>query len=175
MLAGCGGMISKVDTNTLVIGKDEIEDIAVEDYSDLDVSKEALETYINEQISKFQAAGSGTVTMEDVKLRDGIAKLSMTYDSIDTYNAFNGTEYEMMPASEWKYDKELLDKLSAIDGKSLDEKEAEALMSDEENQVLIVPVDTDVLIKGSILAFCGGTYKEENTLHATEGAVIIFR
>lgn len=174
-LTGCGSMIAKVDTNTLIINQEGIEDISVEDYSGLDVSETDLENYINEQIGKYQAGGSGTVALGKLKFKDGIAKLSMQYDSIDTYNAFNGTEYSLIPASDWSYEDNQIKTLTNAKGEDLDAETAKALLSDSENRVLIVPTATDVVIDGSILAFCGASGSEGQTLHADEGAVIIFK
>lgn len=175
LLTGCGGRIAKVDTNTLIVDKEGIEDISVEDYSGLDVSGDDLKAYINEQIGKYQAGGSGTVTIEKLKLKDGIAKLSMRYDSIETYNAFNGTQYSLIPVSDWSYEDNQIKTLTNAEGESLDTETAKTLLSDSENRVLIVPAATDVWIDGNILAYCGASGIEGQTLHADEGAVIIFK
>lgn len=174
-LTGCGSMIAKVDTNTLIIDKEGIEDISVEDYSGLDVTETDLENYINEQIGKYQAGGSGTVSIEKLKFKDGIVRLSMRYDSMETYNAFNGTEYSLIPASDWSYEDNEIKALTNAEGQNLDTETAKAMLSDSENRVLIVPAATDVWIDGSILAVCGASGKEGQTLHADEGAVIIFK
>lgn len=171
-LTACGSVVSKYDTNTLVISKNGIQDISIEDYSGIDVTKEDLQSYIEEQISAYQT--SGAVVLDELTLSDQIARLALTYDSIDTYNAVNGTEYTLISAKDWEYkSKDVKSMVSLSDG-ALEEAEVKALLT-EEAKVLVLTGKTDVVISGTILAYTGAEYVDDSTLHADDGTIIIYK
>lgn len=172
LLTACGSVVSRYDTNTLVVSMDGIQDISVQDYSGLDVTKEALQAYVEEQISAYQA--SGAVVLDEITLSDQIAKLALTYDSIDTYNAVNGTEYSLISAKDWEYKaKDIKSMVSLTDG-ALEEEEVKALLT-EDAKVLVLTGKTDVVISGTILAYTGAEYVDDSTLHADEGTIVIYK
>ena len=172
LLTACGSEVDKYETNTLVLKADSIQDISVEDYTGVDVTKEALQAYIEEQLSAYQ--NSGAVVLDELTLNNQIARLSLTYDSIDTYNAVNKTEYSLVSAKDWKYKEEDLKSMVSPENKALDAAEVEALLT-EGAKVLVVSQKTDVVISGTILAYAGGEYDAETALHADEGAIIIYK
>lgn len=173
LLTACGGVVSQYDTNTLVIAEDSIQEISVEDYSGLNVTKEELQSYIDEQIAAFETADA--VVMNELAFNGSIAKLAISYDSMETYNAFNGTDYELIPASEWKYKSSQIKNMVSLENGSLEEEEVKAFLEDADTEVLIINASIDVKLKGDILAFCSAEYVEEDTLHADEGTIIIFK
>lgn len=172
LLTACGSTVSKYETNTLVLTDEEIQDISVEDYTGMEITKEALQAYIEEQISAYQA--NGAVVLDELTMNDQIAKLALTYDNIDTYNAVNHTEYRLLSAKDWEYEPEdLKTMVSPADG-ALDEAGVKALLT-ENARVLVLTAKTDVVVKGTILAYANGEYADSTVIHADEGTVIIYQ
>lgn len=172
LLSGCGSVVSKYETNTLVLAKDSLQDISVEDYTGVDVTKEAMQSYIEEQISAYQA--SGAVVLDELSLNDQIAKLALTYNSIDTYNAVNGTDYILVSGKDWKYEpQDVKSMVSPKDG-ALEEAEVKALLT-EDAKVFVLTGKTDLVVSGTILAYKGAEYVEDSVLHGDEGTIVIYK
>lgn len=171
-LTACGSTVDKYETNTLILGNNGIQDISVEDYTGMDITKEALQTYIEEQISEYQA--SGAVVLDELTLHNQIAKLALTYDSMDTYNAVNQTEYSLVSAKDWKYNSDDLKGMVSPSDGAMDAADIEALLT-EEAKVLRITAKTDVVVSGTILAYAGGEYADETVIHADEGTIIIYK
>ncbi len=173
LLTACNGVTGRYDTNTLIITKDGIQEISIEDYSSLDVTKEQLQAYIEEEISPYQS--SGAVVMDEFTYKDNIAALAISYDSMETYNAFNATDYELISAGDWKYKASQIKNMVSAEGESLTEEDVNLILEDADASVLLLDAQTDVVIKGELLAFSGAEYEDGDTLHANEDTIIIFK
>ena len=172
-LTGCGGVAEKYDTNTLIITKDNTyTDISVEDYTGLDVTKEDLQAYVEQQISAYQ--NDETVKLEEITLEKHTAKLVLTYQSMDAYNAVNETAYEAVQAGGWKHSGQDVKGMVSPDDGALDETAVSALLEKEDTKVLVLTADTDVVIKGKLLAYKGAEY-ENGTLHAKDGSIVLYK
>ena len=172
-LTGCGSVAGKYDANTLIITKDNTyTDVSVEDYTGLDVTKEDLQSYVEKQISTYQADES--VKLDELTLEKNTAKLVMSYQNIEVYNAVNGTAYQAVEAGSFQYsDQDVKGMVSPDDG-ALDETAVSELLQKEDARVLVLSADTDVVVKGKLLAYKDAEY-ENGTLHAKDGSVIVYK
>ncbi len=174
-LTACNHVMNNTERNTLRIESDGITDISVEDYSNVDFTEEDLRAYIDAQVTAFTEKNSGTVAVKDLSIQGTTVKLAMNYDTIVTYNAFNGTAYDMTPANLWN--EEIKDDVfTAADGAKLDKAAVEGLLAEDGVNVLQIAETTDVVLSGKVLAYSGCTMLDEKTVQVTdETAVIIYK
>ncbi len=122
VLAGCAskGMANATE-NTIVFDKGgTITDISVLDFSDGSYDMADLEGYINTSVEAYnQTAGGEKIKVNSVDTTGTPVKSSLTYATMEDYNAFNGAEDSVEPAatlSEGTY-------TAAVDGSSVATKD----------------------------------------------------
>ncbi len=93
-LAGCGNTLD-VDETTLVVNEDlTITQAIVEEFDEEVYDSGDLETYINNAVDESVAKyGEEAVVLDSYKIKDGTAKVQMTFDNWETYMSFEGMEF----------------------------------------------------------------------------------
>lgn len=107
--SACGGGSDDeiFDETTVSINKDgEIKEVIVESFDKDYYSEEGLNAFFQEKISDYNSTniGGGNVKLEELIVENGKAKATLTFDSADTYKAFNGASIFFGTVSE-AYDK----------------------------------------------------------------------
>ena len=93
MLAGCGTLVSSDDDLVYVDKKGKVTSIDVEDLDASYYDEDELNSFVKDEIDQYTAEnGKGTVSLKDLKVEDGKAKLTMEYKTPEDYAAFNGIE-----------------------------------------------------------------------------------
>ena len=109
--AGCGGKtdISQFSENTLAVNKDgSVTELVIESFGEDYYSLEDLKAYVNEQVDAYNAshpAASGkekdkAVTVDEVAVDNGSAKVVLTYESAGDYEDFNYAQLQIVKAAE---------------------------------------------------------------------------
>ncbi len=171
-LTGCNNATKNATGNILTIENDGIIDISVEDYSGVDFSEEDLKTYIDSQVTAFTAKKQGAVTVGDMYVQGDTVKLSMNYDTLETYNAFNGTEYQITPGNIWS-DEDENRMFKSTDAKELDKTALDGILAEDGVSVLEISGQTAVKVNGKVLAYAGCTLVDESTVEVTEEVAIV--
>ena len=100
--------IGNISENTLTINEDSsVLEIAVQDFTGADYDYSGLEQYIQDEITEFNTSHTeNSVELLQYLEESGLVRIAVKYADIETYNAFNNTEY-MIEA----YDASYLDSL----------------------------------------------------------------
>ncbi len=153
LLSGCSSK-TDVDTSTVFIEKKgKIISVDVEhldkDYYDI----EELKEYITEHVEDYTEKNGDTVEESSFDVKDGIAKLTMEYDSYEDYTKFNGVELYSgtvvgAQADGYDFDMEFY---RVEDSKKQEKAEKSAVLADDDNKIVIIKANVDVKIPGTIL------------------------
>lgn len=173
LLSGCTGGVDSVTTNTMTIHKDgRIEDVSVEDFSDGDYSMTDLEQFVTDEVADYNAEhGEDSIVLEKLQTEDSMAKLQLTYQDMEAYNAFNHTEYVLKDAA----DAELSGELIAAEDDATTVKVADVDLTGL--KVLEISDAMDIICKGRVLYYNSYVTQVNGTFTANgEGiAVIVFK
>jgi len=94
VLAACGkNTEEEYYETTLSFDKDgSVTDIIVESFTEDYYSEEGLEAYFQEKISEYNSTniGDGNVLLKELKVEDGKARATLSFDSPETYMSFYG-------------------------------------------------------------------------------------
>ncbi len=157
MVTGCTNISKDATENTFIINKDgSITDVSVEDYTESSFSIDDLERFVTDAVSDYnQKKGEDTISLESYTEENKIVKLIMNYNSIEDYNAFNGTEFSIEKVSD-----------SKLTGDFVDAKGTDTTVGDIDGtyNVLTIDVDTEVYIKTMKYYNNVLTLNEDNTV-----------
>lgn len=183
VLAAAGGCSStSVSTNTVELQKDgSIMEYTIEDFGLSYYDADELESFIDEQIESWLDENEGEITIKTSEVEDGTAILTLKYDSADTFASFSGVECfsgSILAARSagYTFDTEFLsaedadgssDSGSTQDEGSLSAEEedsailysAEAVMAQDDLNVLIIGEAVDIIVPGTI-AYVSADYVE---------------
>lgn len=89
LLAGCGKAEAETAMTTIAIQKDgSIEHTMIEEFDE--VSVDALQTMMTEKVAAYNNsnAGAGMIAVDTVELKDGTARVVMTYPDAEAFDGF---------------------------------------------------------------------------------------
>lgn len=83
------------DTNTIVLKNfGHLTEYIVEDFSQDNYSKDAFDTYVNQQIDTYVGShDSSAVKLESTKYKNNVLKMTLNYKTAEDYAAFNGVTF----------------------------------------------------------------------------------
>lgn len=140
-LLGCRqGTDDEYYETTLSFDRDgRITDVIFESFSESYYSEEGLSAYFNEMISDFtsQNIGNAEISLEELNVGDGKARARLTFDSADTYSAFNGVTTFFGTVNE-AYDKGYINEIVLKSVDSPDILDKVKLMEMKDSRLIIV-------------------------------------
>lgn len=153
MLAGCGTSVSSDDDLVYVDKKGKVTSIDVEDLDASYYDEDELNSFVKDEIDQYTAEnGKGTVSLKDLKVEDGKAKLTMEYKTPEDYAAFNGIELyqgKIVKALAAGYDFKA-DFVSVEDGVEQKAATTKEIYATENLKVVIIKANTNVQVDGDI-------------------------
>ena len=151
LLNGCGG-IESAKTSTITVSKDGIvTTVLMEDFMEEQYDASELESTINEWVTSYNTEnGEAQVTLKEVKVTEGVAKVKMDYASDDAYRGFNQVDFFSGTV------KRALEEGYAFAGDFVDAEGADVADGTipdtcQDAQVMIIREPYDVMIPGKIL------------------------
>lgn len=169
--------LSSIKHDTVYLGADGAIELAdVEKFDKSYYSQSELRTFIKDTISEYEeTADAGEVKMEDFSVKNNVAKVLLTFDSPETYQAFQGDEFQLMDTANLEENIVLPDRfVSAADGKSVSKDE---VLGEKDMKILIVNDALEIQVEGTILYYSEGNLIGDNSIQTTEekAAVILYR
>lgn len=153
LLSGCSKM-ADVDTSTVFIEKKgKIVSVDVEhldkDYYDI----EELKEYIEQHVEDYTEKNGNTVEKASFDVKDGIAKLTMKYDSYEDYAKFNGVELYCgtvvgAQADGYEFDTEFY---RVEDAEKKEKADKADVIAGDDNKIVIIKANVDVKVPGKVL------------------------
>ncbi|MDO5155225.1 MAG: hypothetical protein Q4D51_04605 [Eubacteriales bacterium] len=175
LMTGCSGQAKKYDTNTLVVkGNGSLEEVAIEDFSEIAVQAEELENYIDAQIDQYNDENGKQIKRTYMNTKDmNNVKLAIKYKNIDSFNGFNLLECQYADFAEIE-ESAIRGTYTSVDGEQVKHTD---FVNVEKAKVLVLPEATNVVVKGDILYYNDQvTYADGvATTSGEENAVIIFK
>lgn len=153
LLSGCSKN-ADVDTSTVFIEKKgKIVSVDVEHLDKDYYDTEELREYITEHVDDYTKENGDTVEETSFDVKDGIAKLTMEYDSYEDYARFNGVELYcgtvvQAQAEGYEFDTEFCRVEDA--GKKETADKADVLAEDD-NKIVIIKANVDVKVPGTVV------------------------
>ncbi len=151
-ITGCADYAKDYDKNTLIIkGNGKIIEVAVEDFSDSDVSEEDLSVYVMEQVDEYNSQfEKEMIKTQDLLTEDmSNVKLVMQYNNIDNYNEFNMQESVLADFVEMD-ETDLKGSFASPDGKTVKYSKME---NTKKAKVIILSEKTNVVVPGDVLYY----------------------
>lgn len=171
VLSGCGDSYD-AEQNTVFILKDgKVITTDVETFDETEYDQAGLETYINEHISGYIAEhGEDAVKLEELKVEEGIAKMTISYAAAKDYSEFNGIELftgsmaEALAAG-YSFDSKFVE---VKDGVAGEEVATTVFKGNDDYKVVVIKANTRVEVKGKI-----AYVSSENVVLDGKNAVVI--
>ena len=93
-LAGCGDEEATYDTTTLIVNSDgTITEVVVEAFDKEYYNASELENYAKSEVQNYNYSKVSTqISLNGVKVEEGVAKVTMTYKTDEDYREFNEAE-----------------------------------------------------------------------------------
>ncbi len=124
VLTSCGG--TAVTENTVELKKGgKVVEYIVEDFEASYYDADEMKSFIDSQVEAYLEEHDGTIKVSKDKVEDGVAYVTITYESADTYADFTGTVLyagSVLQAQTAGYDFDT-DFISADDAEAAEEKE----------------------------------------------------
>lgn len=153
MIAGCGTSVSSEQNLVYVDKKGGVVSVDVESLDAGYYSEEELKDFINEEIESYaQDHGKGNVSLDELKVEDGKAKLTMKYKTTQDYTEFNGIELyqgKIVKALAAGYDFKT-DFSKVEEGKVTGSATTKEIYATKDLKVVIIKANTDVQVAGDI-------------------------
>ena len=153
LLSGCSKK-ADADTSTVFVEKKgKIISVDVEhldkEYYDVDELKE----YITDHVDEYTNENGTTVKQTSFDVKDGIAKLTMEYDSYEDYTKFNGVEFYSgtvvgAQADGYDFDTEFY---RVEDSKKQETVNKADVLAEDDNKIVIIRANVDVKVPGTVL------------------------
>ncbi len=94
LLSACGSSESSVTQSTVELTKKgEVVEYTIESFAASYYDAEELQTYIDSTVEDFLSANDGTVEVKKDEVEDGVAYVTISFDSAQTYAAFYDTDF----------------------------------------------------------------------------------
>lgn len=158
MLAGCKTSVSSEQSLVYVDKKGRVVSIDVESLEESHYDESELENFVKEEIDNYtNEHGKGTVSLEELKVEEGQAKLTMKYKTAQDYTDFNGIELyqgKIVKALAAGYDFKA-DFLKVENGKVTGSATTKEIYATEDLKVVIIKANNDVQVPGDICYISG--------------------
>lgn len=156
LLSACGDKLNADTTTVYVDKKGKVTSVDVEKLDREYYDETELEEFIDKQIAEYNEDNGEKIEKKSFQVKDGEAKLTMSYDSFEDYSDFNGIEaysgtIVKAQAEGYDFNQKFL-KAPEKSGKERAEKvNKKEVIADDSNKVLIIKTNTDVKVDGKIL------------------------
>ncbi len=183
-LTGCKSevKVADFDENTLVIHKDgSVTEIMVDSFDQDYYSQSELESYIDEQLKDYNRShpsssdeeGAVSIKKDKVLVEEEMAKVELTYESVDDYEDFNLIELELDTADDVTGDVMML-KFRDAEGNKVSYSQLEDL---DKYQAVTVHTTIQVSVDGDIAYVSDNVTMIDNSTAKCEGtlSVIIYK
>lgn len=153
LLSGCSKK-TDVDTSTVFVEKKGgIISVDVEHLDKEYYDIEELKEYITQHVEDYTEKNGNTVEETSFDVKDGIAKLTMEYDSYEDYTGFNGVELYCgtvvgAQADGYDFDTEFYRVEDAQKQESVDKAD---VIAEDDNKIVIIKANVDVKVPGTVL------------------------
>lgn len=153
LLSGCSKK-TDVDTSTVFVEKKGgIISVDVEHLDKEYYDIEELKEYITQHVEDYTEKNGDTVEETSFDVKDGIAKLTMEYDSYEDYTGFNGVELYCgtvvgAQADGYDFDTEFYRVEDAQKQESVDKAD---VIAEDDNKIVIIKANVDVKVPGTVL------------------------
>ena len=164
ILTGCSGNLDGYAVNTMIIEKNgTISDVSVEDFSDGTYDMQELEAYI-------ETHGEDKIILQQLETENSLVKLQLDYASMEDYNSFNHTDYELSSFADTVVNGEFT---STADGSSIRSSDIDAAGM----MVLKVQDAMNIVCKGKVLYYNTNVKEQDGVFSATgdNTAIIVFK
>lgn len=183
-ITGCKSdvTIKEFDESTLVIGKDgSVTEIIIDSFEQDYYSQSDLESYIDEQVSEYNRnnpsdsdeEGAVSVKKDKVIVEGETARVELTYEDADDYEAFNLVELELTSADDVSGAAMMLE-FRDVEGNDISYMALEDL---EKYQAVTVNTTTQVAVTGKIAYVSDNVTIIDDSTAKCEGtlSVIIYK
>ncbi len=93
LFAGCGENVTAESDLVYVDKKGGVTSVDVGELDQSYYSQEELKSFVEDEVEQYTTAnGKGTVSLKDLSVENGVAKLTLAYDTVEDYVGFNGIE-----------------------------------------------------------------------------------
>lgn len=153
MLAGCGSGIS-ADENTVFVQKDgTVVSVDVEEFDTNTYDEQGLKDYVDQTISDYNSEnGKNQVSLKNLAVKDGKAKLTLQYASAADFRKMNGIDFfagtmaEALAAG-YTFDGDFA---SVKDGVAQAKCGTGEFINDSSYKVVVIKENINVQVKGKI-------------------------
>ncbi|MCR4801599.1 MAG: hypothetical protein K5895_01160 [Lachnospiraceae bacterium] len=181
-LAGCGSStkLSLADTemDTVYISADgNVELVSVEDFDKKDYSESDLKSFIKDAVSEYNdKQGKDSVTMEDFTVKSKVAKVLLTFNSVESYAGFQNEDLNIMNIEDVGDNMVLPTSFTAAKDDSLISKD-DILSKKGLKMMIIGDSALHIEIDGTVMYYADANLTGSNSVETTEGqtAVIIYK
>lgn len=168
--------LSDLNADTLYLNKDGTMELAnVEEFKEDYYSKSELKDFIQDTIDTYMnQENHGTVKMEDFSVKDDVAKVLLSFDSTDTYAAFQGEEFQFIDGADITDSLVLPEQFSsAEDGSKIDKAK---VLAQKGLKYIIVNSALDIHLDGIVKYYSDAMITGDNVVQTTgeKPSVIIF-
>lgn len=135
-----------------------------------------MKAYIKQTIAEYEETkDSGEVSMDSFSVNNKIAKVLLTFDSVDTYKAFQGEEFQVIPAEEVEDNLVLPD--TFVDAEKDTKVDKETVLKNKELKFLIVEEALSIQLEGTIKYYSEANLTGDNLIQTTgkKRAVIVYQ
>ena len=183
-ITGCKNdvKVTEFDESTLVIHKDgSVTEIMIDSFEQDYYSQSDLESYIDEQVKAYNRSnpsssdeeGAVSIKKDKVVVEGETARVELTYEGADDYEAFNLVELELTTADDVTGDAMML-KYRDAEGNQVSYMDLEDL---EKYQAVIVHTTTQAAVDGKIAYVSDNVTMIDDSTAKCEGtlSVIIYK
>ena len=153
LLAGCGESFT-ADENTVYVGKNgKVLTVDVEAFEADYYSEAELQDYIRAEVDAYtETAGKNSVKLSKLTVENGIAKMEMSFKTVEDYTAFNGIELYQgntvnALAAGYRFD---TDFTKVVDGAFAGSATKDEIYEQDDLKVVVIKANTNVQIDGEI-------------------------
>lgn len=176
LITGCGNSselkLSDVTQDTLYISEDNsIELINVEDFDKDYYEESELKDFINNAIDKYSKNNNGTVKLEDFSVEDKIAKSLLTFDSPETYKAFQNVDFQIVDTDAIEGNLVLPEKFQSVEGDATVDKAT--VLAQDDLQLLIVNEPLHIKLNGTIQYYAGASITGDSEAEVKDDDIAI--
>ena len=159
LFSGCGGGLN-VEQSTIELKKNgTIYEASVEKFDQSYYQEDELKSYVDNSVSEFldeyaSDYGKRSVSVQESKVSDGKAYLTLKYKNAEVFGKFSGIECfsgSVIQAQAEGYDFDQMDFYPVTDGK-MEKKKASTsdLLKDDDLKTMIVRENSDLIVPGDI-------------------------
>lgn len=182
LLSGCGGSshlrMDTTEQDTLYLEKSgKIELVNVERLDKEYYSKSELKDYIKEAIKEYKKkSDSGEVSLHGFSVKNQIAKVLLKFDNVDTYQAFQGEKFQVIPVDKVVEENIVLPDVF-MDAAKDSKVDKETVLKNRDLKFLIVEEALSIQLDSAIKYYSDANLTGDNLIQTTgeKIAVIAFQ